>query len=82
MNFANKKDSMSTRLSTKKLRCSCGSERWFPRPAAKSCKPAPVLICVRCGREQTVSRTTYAFYRYLSGDRKVGQEFRELYDMT
>ena len=82
MNFANRKNGMSTRLSTEKLRCSCGSERWYPRPEPEIRKPAPVLVCAQCGKEQTVSRTTYAFYRYLCGDRKVGREFRELYDMT
>ncbi|MBU1706288.1 hypothetical protein KKB28_00055 [bacterium] len=65
-----------------KPRCTCGCQSWVPRPEQKTRKATPILICIRCGREQTVSRTTYALYKHLCGSRKVGQEFRELYDIT
>jgi hypothetical protein len=82
MNFAGKTKGMKALSPNGIMRCSCGSQQWIPQPALRGHKPAPIIICGRCGRQQTVSRTTYALYRYLSSEYKVGQGFRDLYDLT
>ncbi len=82
MNFANDKNGSKNGLSKGTVQCTCGSQQWYPRPVPGERKGFPVLVCAQCGKEQPVSRTTYALHRYLCSDRKVGEEFRELYDMT
>ena len=82
MNFASKRNGMRASSTNGILRCTCGSSQWYPQPASREHKPVPVIVCARCGRQQTVSRTTYALYRYLCSEYKVGQGFRELYDLT
>jgi hypothetical protein len=82
MDFVSRKNRTKLKSSTAKLRCICGSEEWNCRPAPKNRKPTPILVCARCGRERSVSRTVYALYRYLSQNGDAGREFRGLYDIT